>query len=393
MPNYKKVYLKKDKETPLKNQHRWIFSGAIDKADKYEDGEILQVFSSKNELLGHAYMNSKTTIAGRMLNFSNEDPIVSIKKHIKIAFEMRKTLIDTSNTNCYRIINGENDNIPGLTADLYNEVLVIQISTAGMDRLKPTVLPMLAELFNNKISIYEKSSMPSRRIDGLKDSEGWVYGDEKQKVEVAENGIKFLIDFINGQKTGFFLDMREMRKLIGQHSKNKKVLNCFSYSGGFSLYALKAGATLVNSVEISEQANDLAKTNHQLNGFDYNKNTVFTQDTFDFLKKNSKLDYDIVILDPPAFAKKKMDIKNALRRYYELNKQTMSKMNSGSILLTCSCSYHIPDEAFEKMVKKAGIDSGKDLKVISKHRMALDHGINIYHTEFDYLKSLVLYVI
>jgi len=391
MPNYKKVVLKKDKETPLKNRHQWIFSGAIERADQYTDGEILQVYSNSKELLGHAYFNSKTTIAGRMLNFSNEDPITSIKRNVKTAFEMRKKLIDTQDTNCFRIINGENDNVPGLTADLYNDVIVIQISTAGMDKLKHVIIPILCELFKNKISIYERSSNPSRHIDGLQDFNGWVYGEEKQKVEVKESGIKFIVDFIGGQKTGFFLDMREMRKLIGQLSSGKKVLNCFSYSGGFSLHALKGGAILVNSVEASEQANELCKTNHQINGFDHTKNTIFTQDVFDFIK-NNKLDYDIVILDPPAFAKKKIDINNALRKYHELNRSTLSKMKSGSILLTCSCSYHVSAEDFEIMVKKSGIDSGKELRIISKHRMAQDHGINIYHTEFDYLKSLLLYV-
>ncbi len=391
MPNYKKVILKKDKEAPLRHRHRWIFSGAIERADQYTDGEILQVYSNKNELLGHAYFNSKTTIAGRMLNFSNEDPIASIKRNIKTSFEMRKKLINIDDTNCFRIINGENDNVPGLTADLYNDVIVIQISTAGMDKLKPIVVSTFCELFENKISIYERSSNPSRHIDGLQDFNGWVYGEEKQKIEVKESGIKFIVDFIGGQKTGFFLDMREMRKLIGELSNGKKVLNCFSYSGGFSLHALKGGATTVNSVEASEQANELCKTNHQINGFDHTKNTIFTQDAFDFIK-NNKLDYDIVILDPPAFAKKKIDINNALRKYHELNRSTLSKMKPGSILLTCSCSYHVSAEDFETMIKKAGIDSGRELRIISKHRMAQDHGINIYHTEFDYLKSLMLYV-
>ena len=393
MQNYnKKVILKKGKDFPVKNKHLWIFSGAIERAEPYENGEILKVYSSNNEFLGHGYFNSKTTIAGRMLNFSSEDPMTSIKKNINTAVKLRSQLMEGKNTNAYRLINGENDNMPGLIADIYNDILVIQISTVGMDKIKPVVIDSLIDLFGKNITIYERSTMPARRIDGLKDFEGFINGEKKQRTQILENGIKFEVDVAEGQKTGFFLDMREMRSLIGGLSRNKKVLNCFSYSGGFSLYALKGGASYVTSVEISEQANQLSKMNFELNGYDHNKNKIVTQDVFEFLKKD-ELNYDIVILDPPAFAKKKQDIDNATRKYIELNKLALSKMKPGSILLTCSCSYYMDEESFDKVIKRAGVDTNKDIRLLSKHRMAQDHAINIYNTEFDYLKSRLLYII
>jgi 23S rRNA (cytosine1962-C5)-methyltransferase len=391
MPEYKKVYLKKGKDFQLKNRHRWIFSGAIDKMDAHENGEILKVYSNTKEFLGHAYFNDKTDIAGRMLNFSDEDPLKSIKDNIKKALNMRTQLIDTNRTNCFRAINGENDGLPGLIVDIYNDVAVIQISTLGMDRLRPLIISELSSHLNKGVSIYERSSMGSRKIEGLNNVETHVLGPEKKDTEVLENGIKFIVDFIDGQKTGFFLDMREMRQLIGSLSKNKKVLNCFSYSGGFSLYALKHGANVVQSVEISEQANKIAEQNFDINGFKEHKKDILTMNVFDFIKKE-QLDHDIIILDPPAFAKKRSDVKNALTKYYELNRTTLRKMKSGTLLLTCSCSYHVDQDSFDSTIKKAGVDANKELIIISKHRMAMDHSINIYHKEFDYLKSLLIYV-
>lgn len=393
MQNYnKKVVLKKGKDFPVKNRHQWIFSGAIEKIDNYENGEILKVYSNDGQLLGHGYFNSKTTIAGRMLNFSKEDPILSIKNNIKEAIVLRSKLVSSDTTNAFRLVNGENDNLPGLIADMYNDTIVIQISTVGMDKLKPLVVSSLLDNLSGIKTIYERSTMPSRRIDGLSDHEGFIHGDEKSKIHILENGLKFEIDIVEGQKTGFFLDMREMRSLIGELSKNKSVLNCFSYSGGFSLYALKGGAREVTSVEISEHANELCKTNFKLNGYDHKKHEIITQDVFDFLKKN-ELGHDIIILDPPAFAKKKQDIDNAFRKYYELNRLVLSKIKPGSILLTCSCSYYMDEDNFDKAIKKAGVDTNRDIRIISRHRMAKDHTINMYQTEFDYLKSRLLYVI
>lgn len=390
----KKIYLKPGKEIPVKNKHHWIFSGGVQKAEKFNDGDIAQVYSSRNELLGHAYLNNKTVIAARMINFSKEDPLTSISKNIEKALKLRIQMFD-SNTNCYRVINSEADLIPGLTVDRYNEILVIQISTIGIDRLKNYIVDSLLKTFrDNNIevkTIYEKSLMSSRKVDGLSDFEGILYGKEQYQIEVLENGIKFLVDVKNSQKTGLFLDMREMRKNVGEIAKNKKVLNCFSYTGGFSLYAFKNGAIKVDSVDIAKDAIESARKNFEINNLDVNKNGFFAEDVFIFLERN-KLDYDLVILDPPAFAKKRKDIENAKRGYYKLNKLALSKMPSDTMLLTCSCSYHVNHEMFEEIVKKASRDANREVKILSKHRLAPDHPINIFHSEIDYLKSLLLYV-
>lgn len=388
----KKVVLKKGKETPIKYKHHWIFSGAVQSAPNYEDGEILPVTSFGGEHLGHAYFNKKTSICGRMLNFNNEDPLVSIKKNIHAAIQLRDSIFYEPKTNCFRLINGEGDLIPGLVVDRYADTLVMQINTTGIDKLRDFILQTLLEELKDKINcIYEKSTSSSRKQDGLEPVKGFLYGQEKQKVQVLENNIKFSVDIINGQKTGLFLDMRNMRSLIKEISKDKTVLNCFGYSGGFSLYALSGGAKNVTTVDISKEATASAIENFEINGFDHTKNKIITADVFDFLQQEP-LDYDIVILDPPAFAKKKSDIHNAQKGYKEINKTALSKMPSGSLLLTCSCSYYVDEEMFERILSSAAKEAGKTLKIISKHKLAQDHVLNPCHKEFNYLKSLLIYV-
>jgi len=388
----KKIVLKKGKETPIKYRHHWIFSGAIQSAPDYNDGDILPVYSSNGELLGHGYFNKSTSISGRMLNFSSEDPILSIKRNIKNSINLRNSTFDKEYTNCFRLINGEGDLIPGLVVDRYADTLVMQINTVGMDKLKDVITKTLTEELKDEIKcIYEKSRSSARSQDGLKPFEGFLFGKEKQKVEVVENSIKFSVDIIKGQKTGLFLDMRNMRALIKELSKDRTVLNCFGYSGGFSLYALKGGAKNVVTVDISKEATASAVENFELNGLDHTKNKIITADVFDFLTKED-LNYDIIILDPPSFAKKKSDIHNAVRGYKEINKTALSKMPKGSLLLTCSCSYYVDEEMFARTINGAAKDSNRTLKLISKHRLAQDHPINPCHKEFDYIKSFLFYV-
>jgi len=388
----KKVVLKKGKETPIKYKHHWIFSGAVQSVSGYEDGDILPVYSFGGELLGHGYFNKKTSICGRMLNFSNEDPMLSIKKNIQAAIQLRNSIFFEPKTNCFRLINGEGDLIPGLVVDRYADTLVIQINTIGIDKIKEFILKTLLEELKDKIScIYEKSVSSARKQDGIEPFKGFLYGKEKQKVQVLENNIKFSVDIVNGQKTGLFLDMRNMRSLIKEISKDKTILNCFGYSGGFSLYALSGGAKNVVTVDISKDATASAIENFESNGFDHIKNKIITADVFDFLKTD-KLDYDIIILDPPAFAKKKQDIHNAQKGYKEINKTALSKMPNGSLLLTCSCSSYIDEEMFERILSAAAKEAGRTLKIISKHKLAQDHVINPCHKEFNYLKSLLIYV-
>ncbi|MEP7103096.1 MAG: class I SAM-dependent rRNA methyltransferase [Candidatus Dojkabacteria bacterium] len=394
----KSVTLKPGKEIPIKYRHHWIFSGAVKSAQGIEEGEIVKVFTFNGDLLGHGYFNSKSIIQVRMLNYNNEDPIESLKNNILRAFTLRTQLFD-ENTNCYRIINGEGDNLSGLIVDRYNDVLVLQIATVGMDKLKEVLVETLREAcvkLNIKIvSIYEKSTMTARFKDGLEYFEGTLWGEEKNDIEVKESGLKFFIDLRNSQKTGLFLDMREMRKLVGVMAKDKKLLNCFSYTGGFSLHAAKGGAKRVDSIDIAEDAVETAKKNFEINGFldkEGLESNFYAQDAFVFLRENDLSMYDFIILDPPAFAKKKQDVERAKKGYAEINRTTLRQMNKGSYLLTCSCSYHLPREEFEKVVARAAVEAGKNITILQRHRLGMDHPINAFHSEIDYLKSLLLYV-
>jgi 23S rRNA (cytosine1962-C5)-methyltransferase len=391
----KEIYLKPGKEIPVRFRHHWVFSGAIKSGDRLNEGEIVRVFSSRNEFLGHGYYNSKSIIQIRMLNFTEEDPIESIRNNIKKALKLR-TEIFGDETNCYRVINGEGDHVSGLIIDRYDDVLVFQIATVGIDILKDTIIDAILEaakeLSIDVKSIYEKSTMSARTKDGLPLFQGVIWGEEKFEVEVRENGIKFFVDLKNAQKTGLFLDMREMRRLVGTFAKDKKVLNCFSYTGGFSLYAAQGGASAVDSVDIAPEAIVTAKQNFEINKLDSKEHGFFAEDAFKYLRDRDLSQYDFVILDPPAFAKKKTDVEAAKKGYAEINRTALRKMKSGTFLLTCSCSYHLPREDFEKVVSRAAVEAGKNVVILQRHRLGMDHPINLFHNELDYLKSMLLYV-
>jgi len=384
------VQLKPGKEKAILNHHHWIFSGAVSRLPKFSDGEILPVLSSSGVMLGSAYFNRKAGIVGRMVTFDSESPLDAIRKSLEAAANYRLSLFNSGDTNAYRLINGEGDCLPGLVVDRYDDVFVVQISTLGMEKLKPLIVEWLKGKFSPK-TIYEKSKISSRKEEGLEGVEGHLYGEEVQEVEIIENGLKFLVDVVGGQKTGFFCDHREMRKLIGNLSCGKRVLNCFAYSGGFTVYALAGGAANVVSVDISGEAMEQAMKNVSLNGFQAVPNSFRAADVFEFLRKEP-LDYDIVILDPPAFAKRQKDVVAACRGYKDINRIAMQKMPPGSWLLTCSCSYHVDEELFQKVVFQAAVEAGRMVRIAGKHIMAPDHPVNICHPESDYLKSLLLYI-
>ena len=383
------IVLKPGRDKAIKNKHHWIFSGAVSYISEFNNGEILPVYSANGELLGQAYCNKKTSILGRMLSFGEINPIKELENNLASAIGMRQSLFNEKLTNCYRLVNSEGDSIPGLIIDKYAEVLVIQSATAGIDLLKPQIVDFLVKKLK-PITIYEKSDLSSRREEGLTMSEGLLFGKEIKSVEVVENGIKFIVDLVNSQKTGFFLDQREMRVWVGELAKNKTVLNCFGYTGGFSLYAAKVGAKQVDTVDISAEAIKRAEENFKLNNF-RGQFGFIVDDVFEFLRAK-ELNYDLIILDPPAFAKKKNDIIKACRGYKDINRLALQKMPVGSVLITSSCSYHVDEKLFQTVVFQAAVEAGRKVRIIGRHHLAPDHPINIFHPEGEYLKSLVLYV-
>lgn len=380
----KKVRLKAGKEKPILNRHHWIFSGAVASLPPHEPGEILAVESDGGKPLGFAYFNKKSSILGRMVSFG-EPSLEAIEKALLNAIKLRKSLFN-SETTAYRLINGEGDCLPGLIADWYAGTLVIQISTLGMECLRHFVLEIL-ERELKPVAILEKSLVPSRKEEGLEPIQRVLKGDVKP-VEVLEHGLKFIVDPIGGQKTGFFLDQREMRQFVRENSQNKRVLNCFSYTGGFTAYALAGGAIIADSVDISKEALALAKENCLLNGF---KGEIFCEDVFEFLRKG-ELAYDLVILDPPAFAKRAKDVVSACRGYKDINRMALQNMPKGSILITCSCSYFVDEKLFQQVIFQAASEANRAVRIIGKHRQAFDHPINLFHPEGSYLKTLVLYI-
>jgi 23S rRNA (cytosine1962-C5)-methyltransferase len=385
-----RVVLHKGKDKAIKNRHHWIFSGAVKSlpAD-FENGDILPVQSFEGEFLGYAYFNKQCSIMGRMVGFGDTSPEEAIEKNIESAISLRKQFLEIK-TNAYRLVNGEGDSVPGLIVDRYADVLVIQLATLGMEKLKPSIVNLLVKKICPRC-IYEKSNLPSRREEGLPDFEGFLYGEKMEIVEIVEDGVRFLVDLIHSQKTGFFLDQREMRWLVGSLAAQKRVLNCFSYTGGFSVCALKGGAIQVDSVDTSEKAIELAKENLKVNGFDIHRQGFYVEDVFEFLRQR-ELTYDFIILDPPAFAKKKADVVQACRGYKDINRLALSKILPQGLLLTFSCSFYVDEALFKKVVFQAAQEAGRKVRIIQKHHLAYDHPINIYHPESDYLKGFLLYV-
>lgn len=392
MKNKEGVVLKPSKEVALLNKHHWIFSGAIaHMPSSYEEGATLPVFSAKGLLLGHAYFNKKTSIAGRMVSFGEILPEEAIKLSIDRAIEMRHAFFPfPEKTNSYRLINAEGDCLPGLIIDKYDDILVMQISTLGMEKWKAFIVDYLCKKLKPR-AIYENSSSPSRKEEGLLKEERFIYNSSSPELIIRENGLSFYISLTEGQKTAFFLDHREMRYAIQKLAKGKRVLNCFGYSGAFTIYSCAGGSKLTKTVDISKTALEFAKKNLTLNGFEGAQNELIEADAFDYLH-NESLDYDLIILDPPAFAKKKGDLIKACRGYKEINRVTLAKMPRASLLLTCSCSYHVDPKIFQQLLFQAAAEAGREVKIIGRHQLAADHPINIYHPEGEYLKSLLLWV-
>ncbi len=390
---YGTVILKPERDKHVRNKHPWVFMGAIKSYPSFENGNILAVKTAEGVFVGYGYFNRDQSIAGRMISFAEDDPIHTIKSNISKAVALRDTVVPEQ-TSAYRLINGEGDDLPGLVVDRYGQILVIQVNTLGMEKLKPVIVETLTEILGGLL-IYEKSSSPTRRREGLADFEGWILGGsrDKEKFVITEHGLKFEVLLAGSQKTGLFLDQREMRNLVRRYAQGKRVLNCFSYTGGFSVYAKAGKAAVVDSVDISQTANDSAKHNFSLNGFDPSVSGFYSQDVAEFLNTRTKQgQYDFIILDPPAFAKRASDVRNATRGYVDLNMAAMNKLDEGGLLLTSSCSSHIGKDLFQTIVFNAAKRTGKKVRILSHHILAADHPVNLFYPEGDYLKSLLLYL-
>jgi len=385
----KTVTLKPGKDKAVRNRHHWIFSGAVASLPDFEDGEILAVQSRAGEFLGYGYFNRRCSILGRMLSFDRTPAEEAVRDNIAKAVALRRTLFD-ANTNAFRLVNAEGDGLPGLIVDRYDDVLVVQVATLGMERLKPFVLEVLSQTTPSR-AVYEKSNLPARHEEGLPDFEGLLAGELPPEVRVVETGFPFCVDVIRSQKTGLFLDQREMRRLVLSLAAGRRILNCFAYTGGFTVYGLRGGAARVVSVDASEPALNMAGRNVSLNGFEPRAEDFIKADVFGFLRKHDEV-YNLVILDPPAFAKKKTDVRQACRAYKDLNRVALARVAAGGLVLTFSCSHFVDEPLFQTVVFQAALEAGRRVRILQRHHQAFDHPLNIFHPESDYLKGFLLYV-
>lgn len=386
----KHVVLKPGKEKSLRRRHPWIFSGAVEMYPGFENGEVLSVVSAQGEFLAKAFFHRERSLAGRVLSFEDEGLEVALERRMREAYALRSVLFDPRVTTAYRLINAEGDGLPGLIVDVYGPVLVLQVNTLGMWKIKERIVEILVDVVS-PLAIYEKSTSIVRDLEGLDEAAGFLYGDARAEVEVLENGIRFLVDYQEGQKTGFFLDQRQMREQVRALAGGRRVLNCFSYSGGFSLAALKGGASHVTSIDCSARATEMCRRNGALNGFGEEHHTVLEEDVFRFLEEDA-LEYDLIILDPPSFAKRKHSIPKACRGYKELNRFVFKKASSGTLLLTCSCTGLVTPPLFHDVIAQAAAEEARPVRVLGYHREAYDHPHSLFHPEGRYLKSLLLYL-
>lgn len=389
-----KVTLKKGKEQSVKRFHPWIFSGAIESmGGKPSEGDLVDVYSKEGEFLGrgHCQIGSITV---RLLTFIDEPIDLEFwEKRLASAYAFRNSigLSNSTETNVYRLVHGEGDMLPGLIIDYYNGTAIIQTHSVGMHLVRNEISLALQKVLGNKLqAVYDKSEGCIPFKAGIEHTDAYLWG-QPASFEVLENGKKFSIDWLSGQKTGFFIDQRENRQLLQHYAKNRSVLNMFAYTGGFSVYALAGGASLVHTVDSSKKAIELANSNVALNFTNPGNHEAFATDAFDFLK-DIKNKYDLIILDPPAFAKHTSALNNALQGYKRLNASALEQIEPGGILFTFSCSQVVDRENFRKAVFAAAASTGRNVRIMHQLTQPADHPINIYHPEGEYLKGLVLQV-
>lgn len=390
---YPTLVLKPGRDTALRNRHHAVYSGAIQTdVRSIPTGAIVEVRSAQGEFLCYATLNSRAYIALRAISWEEGDPLASLRRTLKRAVDLRQQLVSDEGTTAYRLVNAEGDGTPGLIVDQYGDTVVLQITTLGMDRLRAWIIDTLWELVAPQ-AIYEKSTGQTRKKEGLEPVEGWAKGQGQPVIDVQERGIAYRIDLESGQKTGLFLDQREMRTLVRTLAPGRTVLDICSYVGGFSLNALMGGAVSADAVDYDQAALDRAKENLALSNLPTDQLTTYAEDAFNFLRRKPlPKPYDFIILDPPAFAKRSSDLDQAKGAYTDLNRMAMQALPPGGLLLTCSCSYQMTPELFQTAVFHAARQANRSVKILHRHRQALDHPVNLYYPEGDYLKSLLLWV-
>ena len=391
---YKKIYLKKGKEESLERFHPWVFSGAIQhQPEDVEEGEVVRVMTIGGEFIavGHYQIGS---IAVRVMSFDDVE-IDDDFWHSKLqsALDMRRSIgiVDNPDNNTYRLVHGEGDNVPGLVIDVYGETAVMQAHSVGIHLERHRIASQLVKVMGDRVkNVYYKSETTLPFKADLGQEDGFIVGGSKDNVAL-ENGLKFHVDWLKGQKTGFFVDQRDNRSLLEHFSRGKKVLNMFCYTGGFSFYAMRGGALQVHSVDSSAKAIELTTKNVELNFPGDTRHEAFCEDAFKYLDRAGG-DYDLVILDPPAFAKHRGALHNALKGYTRLNMKAFEKIRPGGILFTFSCSQVVTKDNFRNAVFTAAALAHRNVRILHQLHQPADHPINIFHPEGEYLKGLVLYV-
>ena len=400
-----RLYLKKGREDSLRRFHPWVFSGAIAGIDGPDpaEGDPGEVYSARKEFLGWGHYQIGS-IAVRMLSFADDMPAggpdaAFWQQRLQGCLDARRAfaLADASGTNCYRLVHGEGDGLPGLVIDWYDGVCVLQAHSAGMFRAKHLIAGALREIYGEALkAVYDKSSGTAPFKAGLDLADGYLWRDPAAQAlcprTVLENGHQFLVDWETGQKTGFFLDQRENRALVERYARGRRVLNLFCYTGGFSVYALSGGAVSVDSVDSSARAVELVEQNIALNFGASAPHRALCCDAIDFVKEAPAGAYDLIVVDPPAFAKHRGALSNALRAYQRLNAAAIGAVAPGGLVFTFSCSQVVDREAFALAVFSAAADTGRRVRIIDRLCQPADHAVNIYHPEGAYLKGLVLYV-
>ena len=385
-----KAVLRPTRETRVRSGHPWVFASDVDRVEgAYTPGDVVNVESSKGTFLGKAFYNPHSQIALRMLTYRDESvDHAFFQRRVETAWKYRQDFCDV---NSCRLIYSESDFLPGLIVDKFSDILVIQSMSLGIEQWKKDIVEILVDVVKPR-GIYERNDVPVRRLEGMEQTTGLLWGEVPDFVPMTENGILYMVDVKNGQKTGFFLDQKENRHEVMKLCRGARVLDCFCHNGSFALNAAKGGAASVLGVDISDDAIEVARRNAENNGL---SNVTFeARNCFDHLREltDAKEKFDVVILDPPAFAKHKDVLRNALQGYRKLNAIAFEKIKPGGILFTFSCSQVVNKEHFRLAVFSAAAQSGRSVRILHQLTQPADHPVNIYHPEGEYLKGLVLYV-